>query len=103
MADEATPQQKVPLIYANNMAATAGPIELSMDFGYQPPNGDASSATWAIRIAMAWEHVKLVHDMLGKALEQYEANVGEIRDLQKIMQVAMAQLEQAEPEKGGGA
>jgi hypothetical protein len=67
------------MIYANTMSATGGPIELSLDFGYQlPPNGDT---TWAIRIVVAWEHARLIHDLLGESIERYAREVGDIRDL----------------------
>lgn len=84
MADESnqTPTpQPVPLVYANVMAASAGAIDLSLDFGYRGP---AAEVEVAVRVVMAWEHAALMHEIIGQLLERYQEDVGEIRDVKKV-------------------
>lgn len=85
------------MIYANAVSAAAGPIELNLDFGYQPPVGEP---TWAIRIATTWEHAKLLHDLLGDMLGRYSKDVGEIRDVKPTGELKPLELSTGKDDEG---
>lgn len=83
MADEPTPTPPaVPLVYANFMTATGNPVDLSIDYGYRTPDGQAVPS---VRVVMAWEHAALMEQVLHEALERYRQEFGEIRDVKADM------------------
>jgi hypothetical protein len=81
VADEPTPTVQLPLVYVNAISVSGSPIDMAIDLGYRGPDG---SINYAVRVAMAWEHAALMHDILGQALERYRNESGEIRDIQKM-------------------
>ena len=77
------------MVYANVMSATAGAVDLSLDFGYRGGDGQISVA---VRVAMAWEHAQLMHEVLGKLLDRYREDVGDIRDVTKVATIRSIEL-----------
>ncbi len=77
----------LPLIYANAIGLRGGPFDLSLDFGYvRPPAADEPfpATQWAARVAMSWEHARALHRVLGEQIANYESEVGEIPDIEKL-------------------
>jgi len=62
----------VPTFYVNAVTAHGGPFDLTLDFGYRP-GGETYDTQ--VRLAMSWEHTKLLSEMLGQAVKQYEEKV----------------------------
>jgi hypothetical protein len=69
------PTHDFPLLYASWHRAVPGPFDLGIDFGYLGHDG---SVVPGMRVVTTWEHAKLLHQVLGKAIEQREANAGTI-------------------------
>ena len=67
----------VPIIYANWVAASPGPLDLALDFGYAMPGEPAQAG---VRVAMTWEHAKLLRAVMDNIIKQRESNVGEITE-----------------------
>lgn len=84
-----TPAEGVPLVYMNWLRTIGTPGDLSLDIGYQagamPPHP-------VVRLAMTWEHARILRDTLTQALEGVEAVVGEIRDLKPHMTIGPPQF-----------
>ncbi|MBK5219341.1 MAG: DUF3467 domain-containing protein [Thermoleophilia bacterium] len=67
------------LVYANWARYIAGPFDLSLDFGYNTEGGPPEK--FPVRVAMSWEHAKLLHRLIGEAMDGYEEQAGAIRKL----------------------
>lgn len=73
-------------LYANAMAATGGPYDLTLAFGRRVGVGDL---VWQAEVAMSWEHARSMLVALEKVIKEYEAKVGEIRDLESVVEAEM--------------
>lgn len=71
-------------IYATNANLLSSFYDINLIFGVVLP-GTESPASIVIEdqasVAMAWEHAKSLHIALGKAIVDYEAAHGSIRDI----------------------
>lgn len=74
------PVEGVPLIYMNWLRTVGTAGDIAIDVGYQVGN---DVPVPSVRLAMTWEHAKLLYESIGSAIEQFEANNGPIRDLKK--------------------
>jgi hypothetical protein len=77
-----TPAEGVPVVYMNWLRTLGSPGDLSIDVGYQA--GDTPPQP-AVRLAMTWEHAKLLRDALDKAIVAVEEKIGDVRDLTQYM------------------
>jgi hypothetical protein len=69
----------VPLIYVNWLRTVGTAGDLAIDVGYQPGNMPPQPAA---RLAMSWEHARLLYESLAQVIERFETENGEtIRDL----------------------
>jgi hypothetical protein len=78
---------EMQLVYANTAGIRGGPFDASLEFGYVIPPGegeDPRPPIWAVRVAMSWEHVRALHELLGAQLKKYEAQVGKLPDIEKL-------------------
>jgi hypothetical protein len=74
------PPEGVPLIYMNWLRTVGTAGDIAIDVGYQ---GGNDIPTPSVRLAMTWEHAKLLYESLGDAIGQFEADNEKIRDLKK--------------------
>lgn len=77
---DGAPGEGVPLIYMNWLRTVGTAGDVALDVGYQSGN---DVPVPSVRLAMTWEHAKLLYESIGNAIEQFEANNGPIRDLKK--------------------
>ena len=64
--------------YVNWARVSLGPFDLTLDLGYR--KDDAPPEEFPVRAVMTWEQAKSLANLLGKAVQEYEEEVGEIRD-----------------------
>lgn len=59
-------------VYANVAGVKGGPFDAALDFGYViAPNADGDMAPdWIVRVAMSWEHLSALHQLIGSQLEK---------------------------------
>jgi hypothetical protein len=88
-----TPDEK--LVYANWVRLAGTPYDVALDFGYRTGEGPPNEA--AVHLVMTWEHAKDVLTILGKAVEEYDKNVGAIRDFESVVTPAVQPAKQAKP------
>jgi hypothetical protein len=75
----------VQLIYVNWFRTEGSPGDLAVDIGYQPGNLPPLPAA---RLAMTWEHARLLRDALTKAIEAIQTDTGiEVRDLEPYVSI----------------
>jgi Protein of unknown function (DUF3467) len=77
------PKNDEKLVYANWVRLDATPYDVSMQFGYRM--GETPPKDPAVQLVMTWEHAKDVLTLLGGAVEQYDKNVGTIRDFGSVV------------------
>ena len=65
-------------VYANVAAAHGGVWELTLDMGYQRPGNPPGDPESAVRVVMAWPHVKALLSVLQTQVESYEQQVGPV-------------------------
>lgn len=65
-------------IYVNWVRIGMAPYDLKLDLGFRA--NDDPPAEFPVRAVMSWEHAKELHVLLGDAIDEYEQEVGEIRD-----------------------
>jgi hypothetical protein len=96
-----TPAEGVALVYVNWFRTEGSPGDLAVDVGYQSGNTPPQPAA---RLAMTWEHAKLLRDTLTKVLEEIEPVIGEPRDLLPHMRLGPPQFGPGAvaPREGGG-
>src|SRR4051794_39793729 len=95
--DPARPQPEVetgapqapamPVVYANVAGIRGGAFDASLEFGYQvaPSENEAPPPPmWHIRVAMSWEHLMALQELIQNTLSQYEQAVGSLPDLDKL-------------------
>jgi Protein of unknown function (DUF3467) len=83
-------ESPVPRYYVNAMGARGGPYDLALDFGQRV---GADETEWQVRIVMSWEHARSMVDALQDVISKYEAELGEVRQVEEALQ---AQAEQSE-------
>jgi Protein of unknown function (DUF3467) len=82
------PQQSTPpLLYANWVRIAATPYDVALDFGYREDDGPPRVPD--ARVVMAWEHAKDVLTLLQNTVEQYEKQVGPIREFETTITPAV--------------
>jgi hypothetical protein len=76
------PREQEPtdgVIYVNWVRTIASPYDLSLDLGYRtdpfPP------PSFPVRAVMSWEQAKILQLLLNDAIENFEAEVGSIREV----------------------
>jgi hypothetical protein len=81
------PVRVVSRVHANALAASGGPFDVALDFGYNPPEAGQDPSMelveWQVRIMMSWEHLASMLPLLQTLVEQYEERVGPIPDVAK--------------------
>ena len=75
--------ERVELLYANSMAVTAGPFDVTLIFGQQDnatrtPANPVPASTEVVRISMSWGHAKSMIPLLARMVAEYEQQVGQI-------------------------
>lgn len=89
------PAEGIQLVYVNWFRTEGSPGDLALDIGYQSGNAPPQVAA---RLAMTWEHARLLREALTKAIEAIETEIGlEVRDLMPFMQIGPPRFER-EPE-----
>jgi len=78
----AAPREQEPtegVIYVNWARAMMTPYDLILDLGFRTEDGPP--AKFPIRTVMSWEQAKDLLQLLTSAVEEYESEVGGIREL----------------------
>lgn len=78
----ATPHEHEPtegVTYVNWARTFMTPYDLVLDLGFR--TDDAPPAKFPLRTVMSWEQAKLLARLIDSAVEEYENEVGEIREL----------------------
>jgi hypothetical protein len=84
------------VVYVNWVRTIASPFDLGLDLGYTTDPGPPP--TFPVRAVMSWEEAKILSTLLVDAIEGYEENVGQIRDMGgEIVDAAGSD----DPEEGG--
>ncbi len=76
----ALPVEGVPLVYINWLRTVGTAGDFAIDVGYQ---GGNEPPVPSVRLAMTWEHAKLLYESLGGAIEKFQEQGESIRDLKK--------------------
>jgi hypothetical protein len=66
-------------VYVNWARVGLGPYDLTLDLGHRCD--DAPPEEFPVRAVMTWEQAKMLAKLLDDAVNEYERDVGEIRDL----------------------
>jgi Protein of unknown function (DUF3467) len=69
--------ENTKLVYANWVRMNATPFDLAIDLGYHDEPGPPDA--FPVRVAMSWEHAKVLADLLAQNIKAYEDQVGEVR------------------------
>jgi Protein of unknown function (DUF3467) len=77
----------IPRFYANAMAIHGGPYDVALDFGQRV---GAEDPDWQFRILTNWEHAKAMAEALSRVIEQYEADLGVVRDVEEATAAIIA-------------
>ena len=71
-------EERLP-VYANFFGVTIGPYDFTLRFGYKSgPGPEEDTVRIVSRIIMSPVHTKSMHVLLGRMLNAYERNIGEI-------------------------
>jgi Protein of unknown function (DUF3467) len=78
----------IPRLYVNVIAIRGGAFDLTLDLGYgvppASPDQPPEPPEWLARVAMSWEHAATLVRFLENAIKQYEDQVGQLPDVEKI-------------------
>lgn len=74
--------------YFNALAIRGGPYDVSLDLG-QRGEGDEQDVLWQLHLVTNWEHLKSVATALAQVVESYEAEMGEVRDVEGAAAAAL--------------
>ena len=87
--------------YANFLLVQPGGMDVTISMGHQI---GFEPVAWTVRVTMAWEEAKFLSAVLQAQLENYEREMGPIRDVMtRAAEVAAKQAEDAETGDGGDA
>lgn len=78
----------IQLLYANATRVNGAAFDVAIDFGYQVAD---EPAQWTMRVAMSWEHARVLASTIQKGLESYEEQVGPIPNLEHHRSVQQAE------------
>lgn len=88
---------RVPTYYTNSVGFQAGSIDVRLNFGYQLAQEPREPL---VQLAMSWEEALILRDFLAEAIENYERNVGQVRDLGARL-IPAEEQEEEEVSSGG--
>lgn len=77
------PREQEPtegLIYVNWVRYISSPYDLSLDVGYRSEPGPPDE--FPVRLVMTWEQAKILRLLLEDAVDDFEENVGSIREIE---------------------
>lgn len=68
-----SPAPDLKTVYANVAGVKGGPFDAALDFGYviSPDAEGRMAPEWLIRVAMSWEHLIALHDLIGSQLANF--------------------------------
>jgi Protein of unknown function (DUF3467) len=78
----------VPRLYANAIVIRGGAFDVTLDLGHSvapgSPDQPPEAPVWLARVSMSWEHAATLVRFLENAIKQYEDQVGQLPDVEKI-------------------
>jgi hypothetical protein len=78
----------IPRLYVNAVAIRGGAFDVTLDLGYSvpadSPDKPPSMPEWLARVSMSWEHAAALMRFIETAIKQYEEQVGQLPDVEKI-------------------
>lgn len=74
-------RERVPFVYSNQARVRASGFDVVIDFGQLTPDVEADLAPAEVRIAMSWEHAKVLTRVLAETIKAFEANIASIPDV----------------------
>jgi Protein of unknown function (DUF3467) len=78
----------IPRLYVNAIAIRGGAFDVTLDLGYSVPADSPDQAPnapeWITRVSMSWEHAATFMRFLESAIKQYEDQVGQLPDVEKL-------------------
>lgn len=76
--------------YANVMAAKGGPYDLTIVFGRR---AGSTGPEWDTEVTMSWEHARSMVTAVEQLIKDYEAKMGDIRDIETAVEAEQAAAE----------
>ncbi|MBN1528362.1 MAG: DUF3467 domain-containing protein [Thermoleophilaceae bacterium] len=74
------PDEDVPRVYVNAVNLQGGLYDVTLDLAHRVGNEDVA---WTMRVTMSWEHARALADALSEATTEYQADIGEVRDVER--------------------
>lgn len=78
----------VPRLYVNAVVIRGGAFDVTLDMGYSvaphSPDQAPIPPDWLARVSMSWEHAATLMRFLENAIKQYEEQVGQLPEVEKI-------------------
>jgi hypothetical protein len=67
------------IVYTNHCQVVAAVDEVHMCFGIMDPQPASDSVKYSVDVISGWEHLKRLHDVIGKVIKSHEETFGEIK------------------------
>ncbi len=77
-------QEHPERVYTNAVQFYGGPFDITLDLGYRPASD--VEPEMLVKVTMSWEHARVLHEILGRLVDDYESKVGLIPRLVESVQ-----------------